>query len=353
MQFLADVPASDPVRTIIDSILELVRVSHWSFARFKGNGDEDQLISQSRSVAEFSQLKKQFILQSPRHGGGPSIAATSGQVGSYTSGLSLIFADSRARFGILTLLRTEELGPFTSSEIRALTFALDAASDRLSELRLMEGQSDRAEGFRGDKDASGPDAGADADAEAAAAHYILNQDFEIVLAWSSENERRISLTPLQVTLQNHLPPILEAAVRQLTADWTFEPAVGRAGAARPVPFLVLRTRPMSGPAGLFIGVVIERSKPGRSLTGAAARYSISPREAQVLALLLDGLHLGEIAKRLHITSSTVQDHIKSLLDKTKTRNRSEMTAKILGWDHNPDESSDATPPPPCTLRGDE
>jgi len=94
---------------------------------------------------------------------------------------------------------------------------------------------------------------------------------------------------------------------------------------------VLRTRPMSGPAGLFIGVTIERGKPARSLTGAAATFHISPREAQVLALLLDGLTLHEIADRLHITSSTVQDHIKRLLEKTATHNRQEMTAKILGW----------------------
>jgi DNA-binding CsgD family transcriptional regulator len=88
---------------------------------------------------------------------------------------------------------------------------------------------------------------------------------------------------------------------------------------------------MAGPAGLFIGVSLERSKPMHSLTDAAARFRISPREVQVLALLLDGAHLDSVAERLHIASSTVQDHIKSLLEKTGTKNRSEMIAKILGW----------------------
>lgn len=101
--------------------------------------------------------------------------------------------------------------------------------------------------------------------------------------------------------------------------------------ARPVPFLVLRTRPMAGPAGLFIGVSLERSKVEHSLTDAADRFRISPREVQVLALLLDGRQLNEIAEQLHIASSTVQDHIKSLLEKTATDNRSEMLGKVLGW----------------------
>ncbi len=173
------------------------------------------------------------------------------------------------------------------------------------------------------------------DAEGPAAHYILNRDLEIVLAWTSENKRRVALTPLQMPLQNRLPLILQEAIRQLTAAWTDEASSQQTGLARPVPFLVVRTRPMSGATGLFIGVTIERSKPGRSLTGAAARFSISPREVQVLALLLDGLHLSEIAERLHITSSTVQDHIRRLLDKTNSHNRSEMTARILGWDERP------------------
>ena len=92
---------------------------------------------------------------------------------------------------------------------------------------------------------------------------------------------------------------------------------------------------MSGPAGLFIGVRVDRFRPPNSLTGVASRFHISPREVQVLALLLDGNHLDQIAEQLYITSSTVQDHIKSMLDKTESRNRSELIARILGWEYAP------------------
>jgi DNA-binding CsgD family transcriptional regulator len=230
---------------------------------------------------------------------------------------------------MLTLLRNDALGPFTSSEIRMLTFALDAASERLTEIRLMEAEDAGLTAFRLEHIAAGHPAGDAVDSDIA--QYVLNGDLEIVLAWTSENERRFAVPPLRTNLQNRLPAILEEAVRQLTAAWTDDATTRKPGMARPVPFLVLRTRPMAGPAGSFIGVSLERSKLEHSLTSAAERYRISPREVQVLALLLDGRQLNEIADQLHIATSTVQDHIKSLLEKTGTENRSEMLGKALGW----------------------
>jgi DNA-binding CsgD family transcriptional regulator len=328
VESFAEVPETDPVREIIGEILELVPVSHWTFARFRGNGDEDQMLSATTNGTEFQCAKDEYALQIERTARGPGIGATLGPLGKYSSGLALLFADSRARFGILTLLRTQEIGPFSSSEIRALTFALDAASDRLSELRLMEFQDRDLTSFRVERAA---EERVDEIPEEDIAQYVLNAELEIVLAWTSENERRVAMTPLQARLANRLPRVVEESVRSLTAAWTDDAVTRRPGVARPVPFLVVRTRPMTGPAGLFIGVSLERSKPAHSLTQAAARFRISPREVQVLALLLDGVHLNEIAEQLHIASSTVQDHIKSLLQKTETENRSEMIAKVLGW----------------------
>ena len=324
-----EISASDPVREIINTILELVPASHWTFARFKGNGEHDQVLSDTTRGDEFVRAKEEFALQSERSSPGPAIGATLGPLEPYSSGLALLFADVRARFGILTLLRTAELGPFTSSEIRALTFALDAASDRFSEIRLMEsldknrGSPRRTRAF--------PQAAPPNPEDDDVAQYILNTDLEIVLAWTSENERRVAVTPLQTRVHDRLPRLLEETVRILTTAWTAESATRKPGVAQPVPFIVVRTRPMAGPTGLFVGVSVERSKPVHSLTDAAARFKISPREVQVLALLLDGLSLSEITEQLHIASSTVQDHIKSLLNKTDTSNRSEMIAKILGW----------------------
>jgi DNA-binding NarL/FixJ family response regulator len=48
--------------------------------------------------------------------------------------------------------------------------------------------------------------------------------------------------------------------------------------------------------------------------------------------LLDGAKLEEIGEALNITTSTVQDHIKSMVDKTDSRNRTELIARVLGWE---------------------
>ena len=152
------------------------------------------------------------------------------------------------------------------------------------------------------------------------------------MAWSAEDQRRIALTGLRTRLADRLPAVLEETVRELIAGWRTDPVTQEAGIAHPVPFLVVRTQPMSGPTGLFIGVRIDRFQPPNSLTGPAARFHITPRELQVLALLLDGAKLDEIGRQLHITSSTVQDHIKNMVEKTESRNRTELIARVLGWE---------------------
>jgi DNA-binding CsgD family transcriptional regulator len=317
-------PASDPAFPILAGILDVVPASRWTFARTAPSGELVALFGSDGDGNALTSLVHEFQRQVTMSPTGPRIAATLGPLEQYDSGITLVFADSRTHFGILTLLRTSELGPFTSSEVNVLTFALDAMSDRLSALRLQpppaESGAEAAEGQ--------PESAAEPPAQA---FYVLDSDLQIILAWSSEDQRRIAPTGLHTRIAQRLPLLLEETVRALTSAWTGQ-SVKHTGVARPVPFLVVRTQPMSGPAGLFIGVRIDRFQPPNSLTGPASRFHISPREVQVLALLLDGNHLDEIAKKLFITSSTVQDHINRMLEKTGSRNRSELIARVLGWE---------------------
>jgi DNA-binding CsgD family transcriptional regulator len=320
-------PESDPAYPILSAILDIVPASHWSFARVDAKGALDSLYGSRGSGRGLSGLADEFKRQRLKSPAGARIAATLGPLDDFASGITLVFADTRSNFGILTLLRSEELGPFTSSEISILTLALDAVSDRLSALRLQPpGKHDVPDQASVESDMTAESADG--------AFYVLDSDLQIVLAWSSEDQRRIALTGLHTRIAERLPVILEETVRELTLAWS-DASANEPGVAHPVPFLVVRTQPMSGPAGLFIGVRIDRSQPSNSLTGAASRFHITPREVQVLALLLDGNHLEQIARQLHITSSTVQDHINSMLSKTESRNRSELIARVLGWESKP------------------
>ncbi len=315
-------PPSDPAYPIVAGILRVVPASRWTFASVDPRGRLVTFLSSQPSAAGRARLEDEFKRQRAKVTIGPRIAAALGSLDDLASGITLVFADARAHFGILTLLRTAELGPFTSSEISMLTLALDSASERLSALRL---HAASPAGDVPDTPLQPPEG----------AFYVLDRDMQIVLAWSSEDRRRVALTGLQTRIAERLPALLEDTVRELTQAWSSDPSQQQAGVAHPVPFLVVRTQPMSGPTGLFVGVHVDRFRPTNSLTGAAARYHISPREVQVLALLLDGSHLDRIAEQLHITSSTVQDHIKRMLDKTESRNRSELIARVLGWESTP------------------
>jgi DNA-binding NarL/FixJ family response regulator len=330
MTLLPDLlPESDPAYPIVAAILRVVPASRWSFARLRPDGElADLLLDSVGNGDELSRLKGEFARQREKAKVGSRVAATLSPLGDFESGITLLFADARASFGILTLLRTSELGPFTSSEISMLALSLDATSERLSALRLDSRETGRSARRTRDlrEDATR------AIEESGESFYVLDRDLQIVLAWTAEEQRRIALTGLRTRIADRLPAVLEEAVRELIAGWEADSGTQKAGIAHPVPFLVVRTQPMSGPAGLFIGVRIDRAAPPSSLTGPAERFHISPRELQVLALLLDGAKLEEIGRKLHITSSTIQNHIKSMIDKTESRNRTELIARVLGWE---------------------
>lgn len=331
-------PKSDPAFPIINAILRVVPASRWSFARLMPSGELTGLLLDSpANSGELLRLSDEFKRQREKAAKGPRIAATLGPLGEFESGVTLLFADAKASFGILTLLRTSELGPFTSSEISVLALSLDATSDGLSALRL-----DSHKRPRRALESAGRPAQTTSISEAEASgdsFYVLDRDLQIVLAWTAEQQRRVALTGLRTRIADRLPGVLEAAVRELIAGWRSDSGSQKTGIAHPVPFLVVRTQPMSGPAGLFIGVRIDRFKPPRSLGGPAARFHISPRELQVLAMLLDGEKLEAIARKLHIAPSTVQHHVSSMVVKTESRNRTELIARVLGWQNTDDIGS--------------
>ncbi len=316
---------TEPAYPIVQSIVRVVPASRWSFVQIGEDGEFGPVLASSASAADATSLQREFRRQRRVAPNGPRITPTLDVVGTNGTGVTLIFADARADFGILMLARESDLGLFTSTEVAMLTFALHSVSERFAVLRQPIGTAE----YRGVASPLEPPP---------TAWYVLDREFAIVLAWQSEEERMLALSGLQTRLAERLPAVLEESVRELTMAWDRESSPS-AGSARPVPFLIVRTQPMSGPAGLFIGVRIDRFQAPNSLSEAAARFHITPRELQVLALMLDGRHLDEIGRLLSITSSTVQDHIKNMVTKTGSRNRSELIAHVLGWEVTAGEAS--------------
>jgi GAF domain-containing protein len=68
--------------------------------------------------------------------------------------------------------------------------------------------------------------------------------------------------------------------------------------------------------------------------GPAVRApEMSRVEGQILGMLVEGLTNREIAARIHLSQNTVKFHVRRLLDKAKTSNRTELTRKATqeGW----------------------
>jgi DNA-binding NarL/FixJ family response regulator len=67
----------------------------------------------------------------------------------------------------------------------------------------------------------------------------------------------------------------------------------------------------------------------QSLRATLARPVLTTREKQVLAMVVLGLSNEEIARRLHVSQSTVKSHLSSSFTKLGVRSRSEAAALIL------------------------
>ena len=63
------------------------------------------------------------------------------------------------------------------------------------------------------------------------------------------------------------------------------------------------------------------------------KETLSKREKEILALIMDGLQNKEIAANLHISKGTVDKHRKNMLEKTSCRNSGELITKAIknGW----------------------
>jgi DNA-binding NarL/FixJ family response regulator len=62
---------------------------------------------------------------------------------------------------------------------------------------------------------------------------------------------------------------------------------------------------------------------------ALAQPILSPREKQVLSMVVLGFTNREVANKLHVTETTVKSHLSSAYRKLRVRSRHEATALIL------------------------
>ncbi len=89
-------------------------------------------------------------------------------------------------------------------------------------------------------------------------------------------------------------------------------------------------------------VIIQPAAPTEVAPLVALAYGLSERESQVTRLCIQGASTKEMARTLHLSPYTVQDHLKSIFDKTGVRSRGELVGQVFlehfvpRWEERPD-----------------
>ncbi len=121
---------------------------------------------------------------------------------------------------------------------------------------------------------------------------------------------------------------------------------GDEGETLPLPRARLRTRAgrwlvvhgswLSGTRSAGqMAIVMEEARVPEVEPVLFSAYDLSPREGEVLRLVVQGRPTSEIAERLAISPYTVQDHLKAIFDKVGARSRGELVARIFAQHFQP------------------
>jgi DNA-binding CsgD family transcriptional regulator len=78
-----------------------------------------------------------------------------------------------------------------------------------------------------------------------------------------------------------------------------------------------------------VAVIVEPAHPARISPLLMAAYGLSDREQEVTRLALGGAATAEIADALSISPHTVQQHFKSVFEKTGVRSRRELVGRVF------------------------
>jgi DNA-binding CsgD family transcriptional regulator len=107
-----------------------------------------------------------------------------------------------------------------------------------------------------------------------------------------------------------------------------EPAVSRVR-GRSGTWVVLHGAVMMSSGAPRVAVIIEAASPARLYPLLMSAYGLTEREKDVTELVLQGASTSQIAGELFVSAHTVQQHLKSIFDKTGVRSRRELVGRVF------------------------
>ena len=154
---------------------------------------------------------------------------------------------------------------------------------------------------------------------------------ELVLADMPEGQAWLSRGTLPTCM-------LAVASRALggfdTPDAADEGVVARVR-AQSGQWMTLHGAPLLREGERRVAVIIERADPDRLMPLLMDAYGLTDREKELTRLVLQGGATSDIAARLFISPYTVQQHLKSVFDKTGVRSRRELVSQVFFTHYEP------------------
>ena len=133
--------------------------------------------------------------------------------------------------------------------------------------------------------------------------------------------------------QGKLPPVVLAVAARALRTAEHPDAPGEVALARVLSragrWMVLHGASLVAGGARRVAVIIEPAHPARIASLLMAAYGLTEREQAVTRLVLQGNATAAIAAQLLLSAHTVQQHLKSIFDKTGVRSRRELSGKVF------------------------
>lgn len=143
-------------------------------------------------------------------------------------------------------------------------------------------------------------------------------------------EQLVEVPPPSAPAESKMVQIVAARARALgTGQDPLELAARSRAQTRSGSWLLLYGTRLSGGAPGRTAVIIQSAAPNEVAPLVALAYGLSERECQVTRLCMQGKSTKQIAQTLGFSPYTVQDHLKSIFDKTGVRSRGELVGQVF------------------------
>jgi DNA-binding CsgD family transcriptional regulator len=129
-----------------------------------------------------------------------------------------------------------------------------------------------------------------------------------------------------------LPAPVYAAVAQVSGRHGEQPAVASATRLRRSRggWIAVHASVLNNPAGNQVAVVLDAADRSEVSSLALAAHGLTPAQCRVAALVLQGRSTRFIVDELHISSNTLQEHLRAVFDKFGVGSRRELVVALSG-----------------------